>query len=116
VVAAYGWAWAFLYGAILNLWFWPFQVDGGALSYAPGLSLDQTLHHYWSFYVATSFAWDAAGALANAILIAVTGRALLRSLRRFATRLDPVVELEPLVPSTPTAPRGLVAGALAGGD
>jgi energy-coupling factor transport system substrate-specific component len=96
VLAAYGWIWAFIYGAILNLWFWPFQVDGGALSYSPHLSTSETLHHYWSFYVASSFAWDAAGALANAILIVLTGRAVLRSLRRFAGRLDPIVELEPL--------------------
>jgi energy-coupling factor transport system substrate-specific component len=96
VIAAYGWGWGFVYGAILNLWFWPFQVDGGALSYAPHLTAAQTFHHYWAFYVATSFAWDAAGALANAILIALTGRAVLRSLRRFAGRLDPVVELVPL--------------------
>jgi energy-coupling factor transport system substrate-specific component len=96
VIAVYGWGWAFLYGAILNLWFWPFQVDGGALSYSPNLSTAETMHHYWSFYVASSFAWDAAGALANAILIVLTGRAILRSLRRFAGRLDPIVELVPL--------------------
>jgi hypothetical protein len=30
-------------------------------------------------------------------LIVLTGRAVLRSLRRFASRLDPIVELEPLV-------------------
>jgi len=96
VAAAYGWAWGFIYGAILNLWFWPFQVDGGALSYAPHLTTAETLHRYWSFYVASSFAWDAAGALANAVLIVLTGRAVLRSLRRFAGRLDPIVELVPL--------------------
>jgi hypothetical protein len=65
------------------------------------------LHHYYSFYVASSFAWDAAGALANAILIVLTGRAVLRSLRRFAGRLDPIVELEPLgrAPGNTTEPR-----------
>jgi energy-coupling factor transport system substrate-specific component len=102
VLAAYGWAWGFVYGAILNLWFWPFQVDGGALSYAPNLSTGETLHRYYSFYVASSFAWDAAGALANAILIVLTGRAVLRSLRRFAGRLDPIVELAPLATDRPT--------------
>jgi energy-coupling factor transport system substrate-specific component len=102
VLAGYGWAWAFVYGAILNLWFWPFQVDGGALSYSPNLSTAETLHRYWSFYVASSFAWDAAGALANAVLIALTGRAVLRSLRRFAGRLDPIVDLAPL--PAPDAP------------
>jgi energy-coupling factor transport system substrate-specific component len=55
----------------------------------------ETLHHYWSFYVATSLGWDAAAALTNAVLIVITGVALLRALRRFAHRLDPVVELQP---------------------
>ena len=53
VLALYGWVWGFGYGAIMNLWFWPFQRDGGPLSWDPSLGLSQTLHHYWSFYVAT---------------------------------------------------------------
>ena len=95
-LAAYAWACGFAYGAVMNLWFWPLQIDGGSLSYDPSLSGGALVHRYWSFYVATSLAWDAAGALANALLVLVTGRALLRSLRRFAHRLVPVVELEPL--------------------
>jgi energy-coupling factor transport system substrate-specific component len=94
VLAAYGWVWGFVYGAIMNLWSWPFVLDQGSLSWNPSLGLTDTLHRYWSFYVATSLGWDAAGALTNAVLIALTGRALLRTLRRFASRLDPVVELE----------------------
>ena len=35
VLAAYGWVWGFLYGAIMNLWFWPFA-RGGALDWHPG--------------------------------------------------------------------------------
>ena len=62
----------------------------------PRSSLAETLHHYWSFYVATSLAWDAASALTNAALILLTGAVLMRTLRRFAHRLDPVVELQPL--------------------
>jgi len=87
VLAVYGWIWGFVYGAIMNLWFWPFVRDGGPLSWEPGIGLVDTVDRYWSFYVATSFAWDAAGALANAALIAVTGVALLRSFRRFSVRL-----------------------------
>ena len=94
VLAAYGWVWGFLYGAIMNLWFWPFALGQGPLSWEPGLSAADTAQRYWSFYVATSLGWDAAGALANAVLILLTGRALLASLRRFAHRLDPVVVLE----------------------
>ena len=96
VLASYGWVWGFLYGAIMNLWFWPFALGEGELAWHPGLTLPETLDRYWSFYVLTSLGWDAAGALANAVLIAVTGVAVLASLRRFAHCLDPIVELEPL--------------------
>jgi energy-coupling factor transport system substrate-specific component len=91
VLAAYGWICAFLYGAIMNLWFWPFE-RGGALDWRPGLGFVATLHRYWEFYVATSLAWDAAGAFANAALILITGLVLMRTLRRFAHRLEPVIE------------------------
>jgi energy-coupling factor transport system substrate-specific component len=101
VLAAFGWLWGFVYGAIMNLWFWPFVRDGGQLSWAPGLSLGETLHHYWSFYVLSSLAWDAASALTNAALILLTGLVLMRTFRRFAHRLDPIVDLVPLDP-TPT--------------
>jgi energy-coupling factor transport system substrate-specific component len=77
----------------MNLWSWPFLQGHGATLWRPELGLSGTLRHYWSYYVATSFAWDAAGALCNAALILVTGVALLRTLRRFAHRLDPVVQL-----------------------
>ena len=94
VLAAYGWVWGFAFGAILNLWFWPFQ-RGGALDWQPGMSLSESLDRYWSFYVATSLAWDAAGALANAVIILVVGRALMSTLRRYAHRLEPVTRLDP---------------------
>jgi len=94
-LAVYGWVWGFVYGAIMNLWFWPFE-RGGALDWHPGLGLTATLHRYWQFYVATSLGWDAAAAVTNAILILVTGLVLMRTLRRFAHRLDPVVEFEPV--------------------
>jgi energy-coupling factor transport system substrate-specific component len=92
VLAVYGWVWGFLYGAIMNLWFWPFVTGSGATAWRPGLGFTGTVQHYWSFYVATSFAWDAAGALCNALLILLTGVALMRTLRRFAHRLEPAVE------------------------
>lgn len=95
-LAAFGWLWGFVYGAILNLWFWPFLRDRGPLSWHPGLGPAETLHHYWSFYVATSLAWDAARALTDALLILVTGIAILRTFRRFAHRLAPTVELDDL--------------------
>lgn len=94
LLAALGWVWGFVFGAVMNLWFWPFAVGEGSLSWQPGLDFGATVSRYWSFYVATSLAWDAAAALTNAVLIVLTGRPLLASLRRVACRLDPVVELE----------------------
>lgn len=92
VLAAYAWAWGFVYGAIMNLWFWPFAVGEGDLSWSPGIGIAETVRRYWSFYALTSLGWDAAGALANAVLVALTGPAVLPALRRFAGRLDPVTE------------------------
>ena len=93
LLAAVGWVAGFVYGAVMNLWFWPFAVGTGPLSWHPGLSLSATLQRYWSFYVATSFPWDAAAAVTNAVLILLTGRRLLPAMRRVAHRLEPVVEL-----------------------
>lgn len=95
ILAVGGWVAGFLYGAVMNLWFWPFTVGSGALAWQPGLSLAATLQRYWSFYVATSLPWDAAGAFANAVLILTTGSQILPALRRVAQRLEPVVELLP---------------------
>jgi energy-coupling factor transport system substrate-specific component len=95
VLTGFGWLWGFAYGAVMNLWSWPFLRGNGPLLWRPGLGVADTVSHYWSYYWATSFAWDAAGALCNAILIAVTATALLRTLRRFAYRLEPAVEFVP---------------------
>ncbi|MBM3674489.1 MAG: ECF transporter S component [Actinobacteria bacterium] len=107
-LAAAGWVFGLAYGALMNLWFWPFQRDGGALSWTPGMGLGTTLRHYWSFYVAQSFAWDAGVAIGNAVLILLTGAVILRTLRRFAHRLEPVVELDPL-PEAPSRSHALRA-------
>lgn len=88
VLAAYGWVWGFLYGAIMNIWFWPFLAGSGELAWVPGLGLAATVDRYWDFYVVSSLAWDAAAAITNAALILLTGRVALRTFRRFAPRLS----------------------------
>lgn len=93
-LVVWAWAWGFLYGAIMNLWFWPFMRDLGPLSWQPGMGLVDTLRSYWSFYVATSLAWDGAGAISNAILVGVTGVPVLATLRRFGTRVEPPLIIE----------------------
>lgn len=105
VLAGFGWLWGFAYGAIVNLWFWPVRVGTGDLDWNPDLSFAETVQHYWRFYFTTSFAWDAAGALANAVLILLTGRAVLEAFRRVAGRLSPQIEFY-----TPAAPSASESG------
>ncbi|MGH2543008.1 MAG: ECF transporter S component, partial [Ardenticatenaceae bacterium] len=84
-LAAFGALWALLYGAILNLYFWPYTV-GGAINWTPGLTLAETVQRYALFYVATSLWWDVIGAAANVALILLFGAAILKVLRRFQRR------------------------------
>lgn len=85
VLCGYGYLWGLLFGALINLWFWPFA-GVGALYWSPGLGLGETLRRYWAFYVTTSLAWDSLRAITNVILIAALGRPILKELRRFQTR------------------------------
>ncbi len=85
-LAAYGYLAGFAYGAVINLYFWPVTPVASELGWTPGLSLGESLNHYWSFYVLTSLAWDAFRALANALMILVLGRAAILLLRRYRRR------------------------------
>lgn len=88
VLAAYGFIAAYLFGALMNLWFWPFQAGSSELGWAPELGAIANLEHYATFYTATSFGWDTAGAIGNAVLVIGLGRPLLGSLDRAAKRMN----------------------------
>src|SRR5262249_54200868 len=57
-LAIFGFAWGFIYGAIINLYFWPFLAAGSAASasttWTPGISLSEALARYGAFYLVTS--------------------------------------------------------------
>jgi energy-coupling factor transport system substrate-specific component len=88
MLAGYGALAGLLYGAVTNLWFWPFETTGlsPGISYLPGASWLVDLRHYASFYVTTSLGWDLSRALGNVVLVLVAGRAVLLALRRTARR------------------------------
>ncbi len=79
-------AWGFVYGIIMNLWFWPFAVGPSAHYWEAGIGVAAIVQRYAAFYLATSFVWDAFGALGNLVLTLLFGRATLRALRRFHRR------------------------------
>jgi energy-coupling factor transport system substrate-specific component len=99
MLAAYGAVAGMLYGAITNLWFWPFETSGlsAQISYVPGATWATELHHYAAFYLATSVGWDVTRAAGNVALVLIAGRAVLLALRRAARRanFDPRVEFVP---------------------
>lgn len=87
LLAAYGAIAGFAYGALMNLWFWPFlgaSAPPGA-GYVPGEGAGANLTHYAVFYAATSFLWDLPRAILTATLVVIAGGPMLRTLRR-ATR------------------------------
>jgi energy-coupling factor transport system substrate-specific component len=88
ILILFGTAWGFLYGAIMNVWFWPFATGTPDQYWTPGITFADTLRRYATFYAITSFAWDLFAALGNATLIALFGQATLRTLRRFKRRFQ----------------------------
>jgi energy-coupling factor transport system substrate-specific component len=86
-LAVYGFVVGYLFGAVMNLWSWPFLTAGLAVSWERGGGVADNLRNYVAFYAATSFAWDTFRAIGNAALVVVLGRPLLASLDRAARRM-----------------------------
>ena len=75
------------YGVALNLSFWPFALGGETgLSFVAGDPVFDNLRRFLTFTLATSLGFDLPRAALTAALVLVTGRPLLRALRRAARR------------------------------
>jgi energy-coupling factor transport system substrate-specific component len=88
ILCAFGFIWGLLYGAIINVYFWPFTGGPAAETWAPGIGLGETLARYAAFYVVTSLAWDLARAVGNVALILVLGAPMIKTLERFQRRFN----------------------------
>jgi len=86
ILALVGAFWGFFYGAVMNLYFWPFAGGSADQYWEAGITLADTLKRYAVFYVATSLVWDLARAVGNTIMILAFGAPTLRTLRRFQQR------------------------------
>lgn len=109
VIALFAAVWGFLFGALMNLWFWPFSAPGGgvdaSLYWSPELGGIETLQRYSRFYLVTSFGFDAARAIGNVVLVAVFASPILRLLERYRDRFtwEPWTEFEHPVPAPESA-------------
>ena len=75
---------AYAYGALMNLWFWPFVTGGGCgLDYVPGAPLGENLSRFFWFTLITSTGgWDTGRAISTALALAVLGGPVLALLAR----------------------------------
>ena len=87
LLALFGAFWGFAFGALLNLWFWPFGAAQTQLNFVPGDAVVSNLHRFVLFSFATSsVGWDTGRAITNVVAIVVLGPTLLVTLRRSARR------------------------------
>jgi energy-coupling factor transport system substrate-specific component len=86
VVVVFGMAWGLLFGAITNLWAWPFLAAGPDIAFEPGAGPAETLRRYWNYYLLTSLGWDLLRSVCNAVVLVMLGGPLLRALLRFRQR------------------------------
>ncbi|MFD6974891.1 ECF transporter S component [Streptomyces sp. NPDC059979] len=98
MLAAYGCAGAFAYGAVMNLQGWVIIQDMTlGISFHPGEPVAANLARFVAYYLATSVGWDLGRAALTVVLTLTLGATLLKALRR-ATRkaaFDPPVSFDP---------------------
>jgi energy-coupling factor transport system substrate-specific component len=92
MLAIFGASWGLLFGALMNIWFWPFTAPGAgadaSLYWTPDLSVGETIARYGRFYLVTSLAFDGFRAIGNIALVLVLGRPILRLLERYRARFS----------------------------
>jgi len=100
LLAGFAALWGLLFGALMNLWFWPFGAPGageaGDIYWTPGLSLMETVERYGRFYLVTSLGFDLFRAVGNVVLVLILGGPILRLLERYRRRFswEPWQEME----------------------
>ncbi len=84
----YGVVGAYLYGALMTLWNWPFLAGVGSdVSYLAGAGVIENLSRFLNYEILTGgLLWDTGRAITTSILLIVTAPALLTTLRRAANR------------------------------
>ncbi|MCL1838845.1 MAG: ECF transporter S component [Propionibacteriaceae bacterium] len=94
MLVCYGIIVAYLFGAMMNLWFWPYVLgategDTTELSYIPGGALLDNLKRFFWFTLFTSTAvWDTGRAITNSALLILVGSPVLAAFRRTIRRAN----------------------------
>jgi energy-coupling factor transport system substrate-specific component len=87
LLAGYAAVAGLLYGLALNLSFWPFLIGAeSSIAFVAGDPLLDNLGRFLAFTLVTSLGFDVPRAVVTATLVLVTGRPILRALRRAGRR------------------------------
>ena len=95
LLALYGATAAYVFGFLLNMWFWPFALGtavsartAAGLHFVPGDAVLTNLQRFFRFTLATStLGWDTGRAISTAVAIVTLGAPVLASLRRARRRV-----------------------------
>jgi energy-coupling factor transport system substrate-specific component len=85
-LASYSAIWGLLYGALTQIYFWPYALSAPDLGWAPGLNTLELLIRYGRYYLVSSLAWDSMRLIGNVVLILTLGPGLIKALERFQRR------------------------------
>lgn len=87
LLVTFAFLWGFGYGAIMNLYSWPYLMGDPRMTWSPEATVMDSLRRYGAYYVTTSLIWDSAAAIGNVILVATLGLPTVRALMRFRGRM-----------------------------
>ena len=88
LLAAYGVVASYLFGILMNLWFWPLAVGPEtSISLDSGASLGENVASFVRYSLATStLTWDTVRAITTVVTLFLVGGPALRALRRVYSR------------------------------
>ncbi len=84
-LASYAVVSAYVFGLIMNLWFWPFAVGPQtSISFDSEATLGQNLASFLAYsLVSSTLTWDTVRAISSAVLILIVGKPFIETLRRY---------------------------------
>ena len=84
-LAIYGFLASYIFGLIMNLWFWPFAVGPAtSLSYSPSSNFFENLVSFFGYsLISSTLTWDTVRAVSTAVFVTLLGKPFLATLKRY---------------------------------
>lgn len=84
-LASYAFFSSYLFGFIMNLWFWPFAVGPQtSVSFDPAADVMQNLASFFSYsLISSTLTWDTVRAVSSAVLVFLISKPFVQTLRRY---------------------------------